>query len=131
MNQLTSLQREVLLACSEDDVGLWEIIRFVEWALPAASATEIKEKVFETVLALLKAGLIDAGLPVPECPTFVFKSWNLQPEEAIERIHREWDQLGHKPTLGDIVWFVSTMAGDRILAEGQERNVLKEPDHPE
>jgi hypothetical protein len=55
-------------------------------------------------------------------------SWNLSAEQAIERIRREWDQLGGEPTIGDIVWFVSTTEGGRVLAEGKERNVLKETD---
>jgi len=79
---------------------------------------------------MLEEGYIQAGdYPRKGEP---LTPWPLSTQLIIARIATEWDTLGKgRNDLFDIVWFISTMEGDRILAEGQERNVLKEPDHPE
>lgn len=141
MNQLTPLERNILQACSEDDVGLWEAVRHGQRKFPRASPDEIKQVVLSALRVLLTARLIDAGRSVARDNSYIrsdwrsvfgpgydIVSWNLSAEQAIERIRREWDQLGGEPTIGDIVWFVSTTEGERVLAEGKERNVLKETD---
>ena len=128
MSQLTTLERDILQACSEDDVGLWEAVRHGQRNFPHASPDEIKQVVLSALRVLLTARLIDAGLPVARGTSYDIVSWNLPADQAIERIRQEWDELGGEPTIGDIVWFVSTTEGDRVLAEGKERNVLKESD---
>lgn len=141
MSQLTPLERDILQACSEDDVGLWEAIWLAKHEFPQASPDEIKQVVLSALRVLLTARLIDAGRSVARDNSYIrsdwrsvfgpgydIVSWNLSAEQAIERIRREWDQLGGEPTIGDIVWFVSTTEGERVLAEGKERNVLKETD---
>jgi hypothetical protein len=151
MSQLTPLERDILQACSEDDVGLWEAVWFVQQDFPEASTDEIKEIVLSALRVLLTARLIDAGRSVARGsssiprwapgfsaptigespvwgPGYDIVSWNLPADQAIERIRQEWDELGGEPTIGDIVWFVSTTEGGRVLAEGKERNVLKETD---
>ncbi len=141
MSQLTPLEQDILQACSEDDVGLWEAVWHAQQEFLKASADEIKEIVLSALHMLLTARLIDAGRSVARDSSYIrsdwrsvfgpgydIVSWNLSAEQAIERIRREWDQLGGEPTIGDIVWFVSTTEGERVLAEGKERNVLKETD---
>ncbi len=141
MSQLTPLEREILQACSEDDVGLWEAVRHGQRNFPHASPDEIKQVVISALRVLLTARLIDAGRSVARDSSYIrsdwrsvfgpgydIVSWNLQADQAIERIGQEWDALGGEPTIGDIVWFVSTTEGERVLAEGKERNVLKETD---
>ncbi|CBK40227.1 protein of unknown function [Nitrospira defluvii] len=141
MSQLTPLERDILRACSADDVGLWEAVRHGQWNFPHASPDQIKEIVLSALRVLLTARLVDAGRSVARDNSYIrsdwrsvfgpgydIVSWNLSAEQAIERIRREWDQLGGEPTIGDIVWFVSTTEGGRVLAEGKERNVLKETD---
>lgn len=141
MSQFTPLEREILQACSEDDVGLWEAVWRAQQEFPKASADEIKEIVLSALHMLLTARLIDAGRSVARDSSYIrsdwrsvfglgydIVSWNLPADQAIERIRQEWDALGGEPTIGDIVWFVSTTEGERVLAEGKERNVLKETD---
>ena len=141
MSQLTPLERDILQACSEDDVGLWEAVRHGQRNFPHASPDEIKQVVISALRVLLTARLIDAGRSVARDSSYIrsdwrsvfgpgydIVSWNLQADQAIERIGQEWDALGGEPTIGDIVWFVSTTEGERVLAEGKERNVLKETD---
>jgi hypothetical protein len=64
MSQLTPLERDILQACSEDDVGLWEAVWFVQQDFPEASTDEIKEIVLSALRVLLTARLIDAGRSV-------------------------------------------------------------------
>lgn len=141
---------EVLQACVDDYVGLWEVIRSVTrdlvieqggasyyeppngiWTkermnqLGAAEAAVdqkvLKDRTLNVLSDLLSAGFIKAGLPRGGGS---WEWWDLSPSESIARIRREWDALEDPPTGGDIVWFVSTTEGDRALHEDKERNVL-------
>lgn len=126
MPKLTVLQQEILLACSADEVGLWEAVWHAKREFPNANPSEVKRETLSSLQALLSAGLIRAGLPRVDSSTFVFEPWNLPVEQITQRIREEWDQLGHEPDLGDIVWFISTVEGDRALAQGKERNAVNE-----
>ena len=76
MSQLTPLEREILQACSEDDVGLWEAVRHGQRNFPHASPDEIKQVVLSALRVLLTARLIDAGLPVARGTSYDIVSWN-------------------------------------------------------
>ena len=73
----TVAARDTHFECSEDDVGLWEIIWFVERTFPATTDMEIKEAVLSNLLVLLKDGLVDPRIPVRDGTRCGFKSWDL------------------------------------------------------
>lgn len=57
---------------------------------------------------LMVAGAVSEG---------AFDPWHVSPGDAVERIVREWRQVGTRPLLpGDIAWLCNTAAGD---ARGQ------------
>ena len=154
MQALSDLHKDILFRCSDDEVGLWEIVRVVTrsfmyqqtdlqeltnplvaeyWTAErvaeriererAIDPNLVREKVLQVIRDLLEAGLIDAGFPGDHGK---WASWNLSPAETMRRIDAEWDALGHPPNIGDIVWFISTIEGDRVLSQGAERNTADE-----
>ena len=127
MFELSALAREILIRCSDDYTGLWESIRAVQRSDPEATPKMTQQLTLEAIAGLLRRDLILAGFP--KRGGSGFDAWNLPTDQIIKRIEHEWNELGQEPTIGDVVWFVSTTEGDRLLAEGTERNVLKEPDH--
>jgi len=152
MRALSDLHKEILIRCSDDDVGLWEVVRVVvrDFVRQQPGGSEfleliystntgdgsqlvereraidpnlVRERVLQVIRDLLDAGLIDAGFPGKQG---TWESWNLSPAETMRRIEAEWDALGHPPTIGDIVWFISTIECDRVLAKDAERNTAHE-----
>ena len=120
MSELGAIEREILLRCSDDYTGLWEAIRAVQRSDPKATSKEVQQVTLELIAGLLQKDLILAGCPRRDGSGF--DAWNLLNAQIVKRIEQE-------PTMGDVVWFVSTTEGDKVLAEGRERNVLKESDH--
>ncbi len=127
MSELGAIEREILLRCSDDYTGLWEAIRAVQRSDPKATSKEVQQVTLELIAGLLQKDLILAGCPRRDGSGF--DAWNLLNAQIVKRIEQEWNELGQEPTIGDVVWFVSTTEGDKVLAEGRERNVLKESDH--
>ncbi|MDI3467380.1 MAG: hypothetical protein OJF50_006201 [Nitrospira sp.] len=127
MAKLTALQRHFLTFCADDYTGLESALRKVEKAHADASPMEQRARTLELIREMLGRGYIQAG-DLPGAGES-WTPWPLSTDEIIARVATEWEKLGkERSDLIDIVWFVSTTEGDRILAEDQERNVLKEPD---
>jgi len=117
MPNLTKTHELLLILCSEDDVGLWFAMTPVEDDFEEATPSEIREKTLEVIFDLLEAGLIKAGVPeYDDKGKLYFKTWPLTANETIKRINIEWDNLGHEPMIGEIVWFTSTEKGDDLAS---------------
>jgi hypothetical protein len=116
--EITEFQKEILLECLEDRIGLWSII----WTIngDGYSTTEVlpdwvRQKTIETVRNLLQQRLVEAG-------NFEAGSYRFQPmvssvEETIDYIEREWNALGRNPTIGDVCWFRATAAGEQLAQQ--------------
>ena len=84
----------------EDYIGLWQVIDRA--ATKFADAATADKAVFDSIRALLARGLLAGNLTRQN--TFV--PWDQQqPDAVIARIQREWQELGHTPTIDDIAWF--------------------------
>lgn len=101
---------EFLLECKYDFGGIWQAVEFARRQDPAVT----KRGIIGRLRYLLRRGLVMAGDPQMGGP---FKPWEGTPEEIIDRIEREWRDLGKDPMLGDITWFDSTPAGNALLAK--------------
>lgn len=75
----------------------------------------VREQSIHVIRDLLEAGLIEAGMPAYR--DIDFAKWNFLVEEIVNRIETEWDQLGHEPLVGDIVWFRLTPLGEKVARE--------------
>lgn len=127
MDGLTPLQRDFLFFCADDYTGVDCALSCVEEAYPLIEEQGARALTLKLIRELLDVGYIQAGdLPGREER---WKPWSLNAGEIISRIEQEWNKLGdERDHLVDIVWFLSTTEGERALAEGIERNVLKEAD---
>jgi hypothetical protein len=103
--ELVALLDDILDECADDHVGLWSVLWDVRHALSHASPDEQKSVTLDLLRFLLSHQLIQAGFPAPNGRDF--QPWQLSPDEAIEKIAREWGQLGRDPSGGEIVWFTS------------------------
>ena len=84
-----------------DAVGLWEIAKEVEERLGTNDTA--RERSLSIVRTLLLKGLL-AGDP-PYRPDG-YQPWSEQePGAVVDRIRAEWLELGHTPSIPDIVWF--------------------------
>jgi hypothetical protein len=92
---------EILSECEEDFVGLWTLVRLVR----DCGERDTKQYVLSLIRFLLDTDAVKAGWPDSQGQTFV--DWQLSPAATVERIDREWSQLGRDPTIGEIVWFAS------------------------
>ena len=134
MRRITDLHKAILISCSDDYTGLWEIIRDVQRVFNNANAETIREKTIATLHDLLSAGLIQPGFPKPPDGR-TFEPWvfylndektrkldrvvTRSIDEAIDLINKGWDVLGREPSLGDIVWFTVTEQGNQQLRDLQ------------
>lgn len=97
-------------------MGLWDVARRVkrEWSLEDDS--EIRATAMTLLSDLVEDGLIRPGIARNDGG---FDEWELDPEEAVDRIRREWETLNSAPSLGDITWFAITPQGERLVRERQ------------
>lgn len=120
---LESFHNEILRECTEDFCGLWDVVDIVKRSCKEDTPETIRAKCLEILSDLLDRGYISAGIPTRDGR---FEPWGMPVAETIDRIKTEWEQLGRKPKLGDIVWFSATITGHGKLQEGKEPNTLDE-----
>jgi hypothetical protein len=109
MPTLESLKQSILTECAEDHVGLWSVIRDVEEFLPQRDETAVRDHVLRLLHELLAAHEIKAGFPTPEGR---FRSLKDPPEKIMARIEAEWPP-GHRPTIGEGLWFTRARKKNR------------------
>jgi len=114
MNNLEKVKRDFLVECTDDYVGLWSVIWHIKHDLKEEDSENIRAISVALIREFLELGLIKAGNPRI---TGEFVEWQLDPEGIVERLEREWNELGREPNIGDIVWFTSTKAGDAKVRE--------------
>lgn len=88
----------------EDDyVGLWELIRDVRDRLPELDEDQVKSAVLAVVGRALDRQEARAGLGA--VVGGLEHVWTEPVNQIVERIEREWNELGRDPLPGEIVWF--------------------------
>src|SRR5437899_3466058 len=91
--------------CHTDHVGLWEIVDAVRFDLGSTNAFEIRALTLRLVRSLLSERGMQVGHPAPDGRHFV--PWDLPPDQAVNRIEKEWSALGREPNIGEVAWFTS------------------------
>lgn len=112
---LEDIWRRTRIELEVDYVGLWELISEVRDRLPHLD----EDRVQSSVLALVRGGLrrqeVRAGVgPVVgglECV------WTGPVDQMVERIRREWNELGRDPMPGEIVWFDQLPPNDTLQSD--------------
>jgi hypothetical protein len=111
------LSRELVALAEEDYADLSTYLHETEEIMGAFSDEDMKTYTLSFVYYLLKAEMIQAGIPTPDGG---FKIWNTGPQQATERIQEEWNALQRDPELGEIVWFNTTAKGENFLQDTGE-----------
>lgn len=108
------LSRELVALAEEDYADLSAYLHETEEIMGAFSDEEMKTYTLSFVYHLLKAEMIQAGIPTPDGS---FRVWDTSPQQTTERIKEEWEVLQRDPELGEIVWFNTTAKGERFLQD--------------
>lgn len=120
--ELSDLHKMILVECARDDVQLCEVIFRVNglqhYRQDEVLPPGVRRKVIEIIRDLLQEKLIQAGFPPAiEAKEQIWTSLSLPPAETIDYIEQEWDHLGHNPSLGDVIWFKATDAGEQLARQ--------------
>lgn len=111
-----STYNSVLIECSDDYVGLWSILRDIYEDNPQIEPLEARQKTLELIEKLMHEDLIQPGMFAENSHNIdKFELWNLSPKETILLIETEWLALEREPTIGEIVWFITTEKGNKKL----------------
>ena len=115
----------ILAYCVEDWTSLYFISSFVRQYYHYNDQELIKMKSFTIIKKLLDENLIKAG-DLTNDNKFVL--WNMSPEEVLDKIKYEWDNLGRELYMYEIVWFDITEKGEKEFEYLNSLPELKETD---
>lgn len=78
----------------------------------AQTADEIRELSLKVIRELVERSLMEVG----DLPTEGnrLKLWPLTPHECLNRIEREWKNLGRNPSISEICWLQNTDNGSAL-----------------
>jgi len=116
VTHLNEIQRGFVVEGLDDYVGLWEWVDKVRSRCPDLEDDAVRTKVLELAGELMHQNAIRAGALTRDGG---FDAWELTPAEALERIEREWIELGRDPNIPDICWFINTEHGDALASTAQ------------
>jgi hypothetical protein len=116
MNPLDQIKQDFLAECADDFVGVWSLLRTVNFTIPNLTSIESQGITLRLLEDLLRAGTII----VLQISNSRLEAWNSPPASAVKRIKDEWDALGRDPDVGEIAWFTLPMS-DGKLAQINER----------
>jgi len=103
MDMLDKTCIDLLREADHDYVGLWEVINAVERDFKPTSVDEKRSLTMRIVQRLLASGLEAVELRSGGSGCIPWSKQDI--ESVLSRIDAEWDELGHEPDIGDIVWF--------------------------
>ncbi|MEK7528606.1 MAG: hypothetical protein AAB592_02485 [Patescibacteria group bacterium] len=112
--QMSEREKSIVEKCTKQPLDLWGVID-INNTYKSKYAVKIQEKTFQILRDLLEFGLIQAGFPTSDGRKF--NPWKTSSEDTISRIISELDALGREPTIGEIVWFTTTLKGDKETAK--------------
>lgn len=95
-----------LVASAEDGaIGLWLIVSVVK-SVRGAITEQSDDDVRDAALALVREALRQRVLVVGSFEA-AFEPWHVSPDDAVERIAREWRALERDPVPGEIASFAT------------------------
>ncbi len=115
MSELDDVERDFLIEGLDDWIGLWRFARSVRDERPDGTSDEVRERSMPMVRELVVGGYMRPGRLTEDRPGF--SEWEEDAEAAVERIEREWRELGRDPNIPDVCWFSNTELGDRVARE--------------
>lgn len=100
---------EILMSGCGDWVNVSEVISVAKFTGGAQSEEEIRETSLTLIRDVVLQGLMEIGdLPRKQRR---LELWPMTPQECLDRVDREWHDLGRNPSLGEICWLQNTDKG--------------------
>lgn len=96
------LKRVLLDDLNTDFTGLGFFISLAEDIIVPLNKIRAKKLVIETLTELLTEGIICAGMLEEEGG---FCAWEGSVSEIMEKIEKEWTELGRDPDINEVSWF--------------------------
>jgi hypothetical protein len=116
MTNLRAIKLDILHSSWDDYTGLWEVIRMVQRHAPELDGRDLIDTTLRCVKDLIETDLVELGAPTADGGGF--SRWDVQADESLSRIEREWTALHRHPTIGEIVWLTTSARGDQLLSDG-------------
>jgi len=98
------LQQEIVAACDEDHVGLWEIVRMIERRDATLDVSQVRAIALNVLRQMLAAGQIEAGAPANDGRDF--DVWGAPAVAIVEKLTKDW-QPETRPSIGELAWFTT------------------------
>lgn len=101
---------DILAWSIEDSVSLYFISSFVKKKYNSNNSSFIKRKSLENIKNLLEEKLVIAGDLTKDNE---FVSWKMSIDEILQKIERDWNNLGRDLYMYELVWFEITEKGKK------------------
>jgi hypothetical protein len=96
-----TLRRHLLAELENDDVGLWSVALQARFDMRSGTG-EVRDTVLSLLSELLDGGEVVIGFPTED--GVGFRAWRASTSDTIDRIRREWSELGRDPDIAEIAW---------------------------
>ena len=113
MTSVDACVEEVLKRGLEDWIQAAEVASVAKVTGGQRTDLGIQTLALEVVAELVRSRLMKPG----DVTEDGFHEWDLEPDDALNRISREWKALGRLPELGEVCWLSNTSDGDRKAGE--------------
>ena len=110
---------------TEDYVGLWQIIKKIRLNRTDKNQKEVQSITLDAIREILETGFMQIGMfEYVDEKSLEYQVWNLDINTCIQRVEKEWNELGREPNIGEVAWLVTTEKGEKeakiILKEREE-----------
>ena len=111
---------QFLQMAADDWVGIWE----VPWLVRKAGGPQDPDELLHRSMTLIRTVLQEELATVGSVTDAGFQAWDLNPDEACDRIESKWRHLSHDPRIGDMsCWFNLTEKGRIRILDGENGSV--------
>ena len=113
---------DLIIEGMEDYVGLWEIIHEFHVKYPNKSQEEVQLMTLEALQEILETGFMKIGMfEYIDEKNLEYQVWELDINNSIQRVEKEWNELRREPNIGEVAWLVTTEKGEK-----EAKRILKE-----
>jgi hypothetical protein len=113
VNDLQCVINDISEESREDYVGFWVIVWHVHREFAKADDQKVKDLALNILRILLSEYEIFIGQF--ERDEDKFRPWDCTPDEAVDRVDKEWGKLGREPNISEIAWLVGEWASPHFI----------------
>jgi hypothetical protein len=103
-----SLLDNLVLRGSDD----WIMAADVAWIVKSANVTSSDDEIRKLSVNLVREALGRELVTIGDVTEEGFRPWDVDIDNAIQKVDRSWAELGRSPDLGEVFWLRNTERGD-------------------